>query len=53
MFTNDHHFYFISALPQPSLAQQAKDHGELNEHIVRVEDLLGNALWERKPENEQ
>jgi hypothetical protein len=40
-------FYPVYALHSPSLQQQAKDHGELNDRVIRVEDFNGNILWER------
>jgi len=46
MFTEDG-FYPIEALITVPLEQQAKDHGEINDHIIIIEDLVGNVLWER------
>jgi len=43
----DKGFYPIEASGKVSLAQEAKDHGELNDHITSVEDLSGNVLWKR------
>ncbi len=40
-------FYPIKPVPGVPLKQQAKDHGLLNDHILRVEDLDGNVLWQR------
>lgn len=40
-------FYPIEAVKDIPISQQAKDHGELNDHIIRVEDIDGNVLWER------
>jgi hypothetical protein len=40
-------FYPINALQGIPLTQQAKDHGTLNKHILRVEDIEGNILWSR------
>ena len=40
-------FYPIQAVKGTTLAEQAKEHGELNPHIARVEDVAGNVLWER------
>ena len=42
-----HGFYPIEAAPSVPLEQQAKDHGELNDHILSVEDSSGNVLWRR------
>lgn len=41
-------FYPISVIDGVPLLQQAKDHGELNSHIRRVEDSEGNILWSRE-----
>lgn len=43
----DEGFYPITALPSPSLEQQAQDNGVLNDHVVRVEDAYGTVLWDR------
>lgn len=40
-------FYFVAALQSPSLEIQAADHGMLNAHVIRVEDVDGNVLWKR------
>lgn len=40
-------FYPIQSLKGQDLKKQAKDHGELNAHIMRVEDIQGNILWTR------
>jgi len=40
-------FYFIDSVPDVPLAEQARDHGELNAHILRVELAGGRVLWER------
>jgi len=47
MVTSSGHFYPIDAVKDIPLSAQAKDHGELNDHVVRVEDCLGNVLWQR------
>lgn len=41
-------FYPIDSMEDMPLKQQAKDHGELNDHIRRVEDIDGNVLWSRE-----
>ena len=41
-------FYPIEALDSINLEDQAKDHGELNDHVIRVETFEGFVLWERK-----
>lgn len=43
MITRDGHFYPI----QPSEECKPEDHGELNDHVVRIEDMDGNVLWRR------
>lgn len=43
----DRGFYPVEAVPFYSLQKQAADHGELNQHVKRVEDVDGNILWER------
>lgn len=40
-------FYLIDAVEGVSLEKQARDNGELNLHILRVELLGGKVLWER------
>lgn len=32
---------------QPSTKCRPEDHGRLNDHVVRIEDMDGNVLWER------
>lgn len=32
---------------QPSDQCAPEDHGELNDHIVQIEDAEGNVLWRR------
>ncbi len=34
---------------QPSSLCKPEDHGELNPHVVAIEDAEGNVLWKRKP----
>lgn len=43
MCTHDGYFYPI----QPSEKCTPEDHGNLNDHVVRIEDIDGNVLWER------
>lgn len=43
MFTKDG-FYPI----QPSILCKPEDHGNLNPHVVRIENARGDILWERK-----
>ena len=43
MITRDGHFYPI----QPSDECKPEDHGELNDHVIRIEDIDGNTLWKR------
>lgn len=31
----------------PSAKCKPEDHGELNDHVIRIEDTKGNVLWER------
>lgn len=50
MVTRAGNWYIVPAVRGVPLEQQAKDHGELNDHIVQVQDLEGNLLWERAPE---
>ena len=40
-------FYPIKASGIKSIEKEAKDHGELNSHIMRVEDTEGKVLWSR------
>jgi hypothetical protein len=47
MFTKDG-FYPVEVFYEMSLEQQAAKHGELNEHVVRVEDMDGKVLWTRQ-----
>lgn len=42
MFTKDG-FYPI----QPSSVCIPEEHGELNDHVMRIEDADGNVLWKR------
>lgn len=42
MFTVDG-FYPI----QPSVRCKPEDHGFLNDHVTRIEDIEGNVLWQR------
>ena len=42
MFTEDG-FYPI----QPSERCKPEDHGALNDHVVRIEDIDGKVLWKR------
>lgn len=32
---------------QPSARCKPEDHGELNPHVVRIEDMNGKVLWDR------
>jgi hypothetical protein len=32
---------------QPSSKCKPEDHGALNPHVVRIEDMEGNVLWDR------
>lgn len=32
---------------QPSDRCKPEDHGRLNDHVLRIEDVDGNTLWER------
>ena len=32
---------------QPSAKCKPEDHGVLNDHVIRIEDIEGNVLWER------
>lgn len=32
---------------EPSKFCKPEDHGRLNPHVMRIEDHLGNVLWER------
>lgn len=32
---------------QPSVKCKPEDHGELNHHILSIEDINGNVLWKR------
>lgn len=47
MRTADGGWYPIRAVKGPSLADQASEHGRLNAHVARVEDINGQPLWER------
>jgi len=47
VMVTDQGFYPVDAVSFYSLQKQAKDHGELNQHVKRVEDVDGNILWER------
>lgn len=40
-------FYPIETVDGIPISQQAKDHGEINNHIMRIEDVEGNILWSR------
>jgi hypothetical protein len=40
-------FYPVPAVPGHPLRNQAADHGKLNAHVLRVEDIDGNVLWEK------
>ena len=31
----------------PSEKCRPEDHGKLNDHVIRIEDMHGNVLWER------
>lgn len=42
MFTKDG-FYPI----QPSAKCKPEDHGRINDHIIRIEDVEGKVLWTR------
>lgn len=42
MFTKDG-FYPI----QPSTKCKPEDHGRINDHVIRIEDVNGKVLWER------
>ena len=44
MFTEDG-FYPI----EPSPLCKAEDHGKLNSHVIRIENLAEEILWERDP----
>lgn len=50
MIMESGNFYPVEAVAGVGLEQQAKDHGELNPHLVRVEDAQGHILWERPEE---
>lgn len=41
-------FYPIESVENIPLEQQAKDHGNINQHIRRIEDIEGNILWTRE-----
>lgn len=43
MVTRDGHFYPIT----PSPICKPEDHGKLNDHVVRIEDIDGKVLWKR------
>lgn len=45
-------FYPVTALDESvkSYEQQAKDTGEINDHIIRIENANGRVLWERWPD---
>ena len=40
-------FYPITSSGLKHLKDEAKDHGERNDHILRIEDIEGNTLWSR------
>ncbi len=40
-------FYPIEASGKKPLAEEAADHGKRNAHILRVENLEGDILWQR------
>lgn len=44
MHTFDGFWYPIT----PSVKCKPEDHGNLNNHIIKIEDVEGNILWERK-----
>lgn len=50
IFMASGNFYPVEAVEGVTLEQQAKDHGELNPHVVRVEDKDGAVLWTRPEE---
>lgn len=41
-------WYPIQAVKGKALADQAREHGELNKHLARIEDVNGNVLWRRE-----
>lgn len=43
MHTRDGYFYPI----QPSARCRPEDHGEINPHVVRIEDIDGRVIWRR------
>jgi hypothetical protein len=47
----DQGFYLVDTVNFVPIEKQARDHGLLNAHIQRVEDLTGNILWNRSNEN--
>lgn len=46
MFTVDG-FYAVPASGLKRLEEEAADHGMLNAHITRIEDIFGKILWVR------
>lgn len=44
MHTVDGHWYPVT----PSVKCTPEDHGFLNDHVVRIENMNGDILWERK-----
>lgn len=45
--TYDGYFYTVPASGTKPIADEAKDHGELNDHIKSIETPSGKTLWER------
>ena len=43
----DKGFYPIESSGTVALAEEAREHGEINLHIKRIDDIDGNLLWER------
>lgn len=40
-------FYPIESVEGIPLEKQAEDHGKLNSHIIRIDDMSGKVLWSR------
>lgn len=41
-------FYPIKSSGKKHVKLEAADHGEINNHILSIEDMEGNVLWKRQ-----
>ncbi|MDX2265417.1 MAG: hypothetical protein NW215_10645 [Hyphomicrobiales bacterium] len=52
MVTDKGHFYHVEDPADLPPAEKARAHGEINPHLVRIEDWQGEVLWQREPATE-